>query len=443
MSNQSNATPGDLGEHVTFLQECMQYLGHYDGAVDGYFGPMTEAAVRQFQESVGHEQNGIVDERTWDTIEERALPYVSGQGQAAAASQEPQTADGPQFSEDGRWWWDGSEWRAVDDHEAARDGGTVQLSPDGHWQWDGTQWVPSATALGSPGRFQLDAGQPLAVGGGPQEHVGPTSSSTDEALTGFATGSAELTAEHRAVLARIAADLNTSPLILGGFVTLTGFADRRGDEAANRELGQLRAEAARDYLCQLVADEETRQQIRAYSLGEPADGPEGDIPSLRKVEITITRRSYDVGLGTRPTAPESADAHMSAAEILRLPLPHEDPTHWQPPEWFWRELPQRPADPPFITQLSRWLNRSLHTTDLARLGADMAHAFGLNRDQVRHMLNEAFEHGGEALVRALLNEAIQRVAGSPSSPPDSPTGPAVTPRPFPTPQVRSGEIPYR
>lgn len=70
-------------------------------------------------------------------------------------------------SEDGQWWWDGSQWQPVSG--AANSGGAAaasgaataaapasssdpaqtpatpasgQLSDDGQWQWDGTQWQP-------------------------------------------------------------------------------------------------------------------------------------------------------------------------------------------------------------------------------------------------------------------------------------------------------------
>jgi hypothetical protein len=35
----------------------------------------------------------------------------------------------PQLSPDGRWYWDGGEWRSA-------------ISPDGRWRFDGRQWVP-------------------------------------------------------------------------------------------------------------------------------------------------------------------------------------------------------------------------------------------------------------------------------------------------------------
>jgi hypothetical protein len=46
-----------------------------------------------------------------------------------------------QLSEDGRWWWNGSQWTPA------------QLSPDGAWHWDGAQWcaVPGAAAATAAG----------------------------------------------------------------------------------------------------------------------------------------------------------------------------------------------------------------------------------------------------------------------------------------------------
>ena len=45
------------------------------------------------------------------------------------------------YSPDGRWWWDGSEWRPA-------------LSPDGLWRWDGERWVPAQAsgAAAAPAR---------------------------------------------------------------------------------------------------------------------------------------------------------------------------------------------------------------------------------------------------------------------------------------------------
>jgi hypothetical protein len=64
-------------------------------------------------------------------------------------------------SEDGQWWWDGSQWQAVPAGAAAPAPGAAassdpaqtpatpasgQLSDDGQWQWDGSQWQPAQGA---------------------------------------------------------------------------------------------------------------------------------------------------------------------------------------------------------------------------------------------------------------------------------------------------------
>jgi hypothetical protein len=69
-----------------------------------------------------------------------------------------------QRSDDGQWWWDGSQWQPVDqgaggaadaagaagagagvqpaDAAQAASPSSGQLSDDGQWQWDGSQWQP-------------------------------------------------------------------------------------------------------------------------------------------------------------------------------------------------------------------------------------------------------------------------------------------------------------
>ena len=38
-----------------------------------------------------------------------------------------------QFSSDGNWWWDGTQWRSA-------------ISPDGYYRWNGTAWVAARPA---------------------------------------------------------------------------------------------------------------------------------------------------------------------------------------------------------------------------------------------------------------------------------------------------------
>jgi peptidoglycan hydrolase-like protein with peptidoglycan-binding domain len=55
---------GDEGDAVKALQQLLQL------AVDGKFGPNTEAAVRQFQRDQNMVPDGIVGPRTWAKLDE-------------------------------------------------------------------------------------------------------------------------------------------------------------------------------------------------------------------------------------------------------------------------------------------------------------------------------------------------------------------------------------
>jgi peptidoglycan hydrolase-like protein with peptidoglycan-binding domain len=105
MSNEPNIAVGDAGEYVVQLQERLRELGYYDGYPDGQYDATTEAAVRLFQEAVGHDQDGQVQELTWQALEPQQFPTGGGH------------QDDGQFSEDGQWWWDGVDWRAVTDQQ--------------------------------------------------------------------------------------------------------------------------------------------------------------------------------------------------------------------------------------------------------------------------------------------------------------------------------------
>lgn len=56
---------GTLGPVVAMLQGVLKTGFGYTGAIDGVFGPATQAVVRQYQASAGLPVTGIVDERTW------------------------------------------------------------------------------------------------------------------------------------------------------------------------------------------------------------------------------------------------------------------------------------------------------------------------------------------------------------------------------------------
>lgn len=57
---------GSTGEGVMVLQQALGGL-----TVDGGFGPLTEAAVKEFQADAGLPQTGVVDEATWRALDAR------------------------------------------------------------------------------------------------------------------------------------------------------------------------------------------------------------------------------------------------------------------------------------------------------------------------------------------------------------------------------------
>jgi hypothetical protein len=60
---------GDKGDEVSRLQRLLQLLGHYEGSIDGDFGPQTDAAVRSFQKGAGIKVDGIAGPDTWGKLE--------------------------------------------------------------------------------------------------------------------------------------------------------------------------------------------------------------------------------------------------------------------------------------------------------------------------------------------------------------------------------------
>lgn len=73
---------GDSGQGVEILQYYLAYLASFYAsipapAIDGSFGPLTEAAVRAFQERYGLSVDGIVGELTWNRLQDAYRGIVS------------------------------------------------------------------------------------------------------------------------------------------------------------------------------------------------------------------------------------------------------------------------------------------------------------------------------------------------------------------------------
>jgi len=71
-------SPFMTGPDVRALQESLKELGFYNGVVDGIFGPLTEEAVRSFQEQAGILVDGIVGPVTWNALEIKYIPPIRG-----------------------------------------------------------------------------------------------------------------------------------------------------------------------------------------------------------------------------------------------------------------------------------------------------------------------------------------------------------------------------
>lgn len=72
---------GDRGNYIYNLQYLLDYVGQYYDtvptvAVDGVFGPATLAAVKALQRTFGLTEDGIVGERTWNTLYDAYLGIV-------------------------------------------------------------------------------------------------------------------------------------------------------------------------------------------------------------------------------------------------------------------------------------------------------------------------------------------------------------------------------
>ena len=77
------------GEAVSELQAMLTLLGYYTGPVDGVYRETTQAAVAQFQQTVGLVADGVVGPATWSLL----LPITPAQANPPAAPTE--TANPP------------------------------------------------------------------------------------------------------------------------------------------------------------------------------------------------------------------------------------------------------------------------------------------------------------------------------------------------------------
>lgn len=68
MGDQPELQEGSEGEWVSHLQQLLEAAGYSPGAIDGKFGPKTEAAVKAYQEAFELTVDGIVGPQTWGQL---------------------------------------------------------------------------------------------------------------------------------------------------------------------------------------------------------------------------------------------------------------------------------------------------------------------------------------------------------------------------------------
>ncbi|WP_010681095.1 peptidoglycan-binding domain-containing protein [Acetivibrio cellulolyticus] len=73
---------GSVGVYVLILQDALRAIGFTTTDIDGYFGPITQRTVINFQNSYGLVADGIVGCLTWETLTSNA----AGIGQTATVA---------------------------------------------------------------------------------------------------------------------------------------------------------------------------------------------------------------------------------------------------------------------------------------------------------------------------------------------------------------------
>jgi hypothetical protein len=78
------------GDWVTYAQQLLQQAGYepQDHKIDGFFGPMTKEAVRDFQGAHGLPTDGIIGAATWAALEGRGGGGGGGGGGSGAGQLE-------------------------------------------------------------------------------------------------------------------------------------------------------------------------------------------------------------------------------------------------------------------------------------------------------------------------------------------------------------------
>jgi peptidoglycan hydrolase-like protein with peptidoglycan-binding domain len=90
-SDMPTVSKGDTGSAVSQAQRALRRTPDTTLVVDGIFGSHTEAATKEFQQSVGLPVTGIVDEPTWKALPDGSAMPVLQQGSKGDAVRSLQT----------------------------------------------------------------------------------------------------------------------------------------------------------------------------------------------------------------------------------------------------------------------------------------------------------------------------------------------------------------
>jgi len=82
---------GDSGDAVKQAQRGLRRTPNTSLVVDGQFGPLTETATKEFQQSVGLQPTGVVDEPTWTLLPNGSAMPTLQEGSTGEAVRSLQT----------------------------------------------------------------------------------------------------------------------------------------------------------------------------------------------------------------------------------------------------------------------------------------------------------------------------------------------------------------
>jgi N-acetylmuramoyl-L-alanine amidase len=83
---------GSTGPEVTYVQSMLKKLGYFETETTGYFGPITENAVEQFQKDFGLKVDGVVGSNTANMISNVDMMAHIVYGEARGESYEGKVA---------------------------------------------------------------------------------------------------------------------------------------------------------------------------------------------------------------------------------------------------------------------------------------------------------------------------------------------------------------